>query len=168
MPAAGSRLGCAPWGWQGSAIAVAQAAALNVISVASQISQLGGMVYVFADSYQTQHRGALLAIQRLAPKGGCPYIFYCSSGSLGTKANIKVVKGPKNNEMKNQAKPLRFFPWARTALININVPHPTTNCLPASRYSELTRISFSFFMMIFGNRSRWEATFLWTGHATKP
>lgn len=143
------------------------AMALNAISVASQIIRLGGMVYVFADSYQTQHRGALLAIQRLALKGGCLYIFYCSSGSLGTKANIKVVKGPKNNEMKNQTKPLRFFPWARTALININVPHPTTNCLPASMYSVLKRRSLSFFAnagegggAAHPRKMKWDTTFL--------
>lgn len=79
----------------------------------------------------------------LAPKGGYLDIFYCSLGSLGTKENIKVVKGYKNNEMKKQTKPLRFFPWARTVLININVPQPKANLLPISMCFELKIISFS-------------------------
>lgn len=48
------------------------ATALNVVSVACQISQLGGIAYVFADLCQIRYRDALLAIQRLTLEGGCP------------------------------------------------------------------------------------------------
>jgi len=36
-------------------------------------------------------------------------IFY-SSGNFSKKTNINVAIGPKNNEIKNQLSPDRFFP----------------------------------------------------------
>ena len=39
-----------------------------------------------------------------------------------TRNNVAI--GPKSSEMRNQLRPLRFFPWAIPALINARLPHP--------------------------------------------
>ncbi len=41
--------------------------------------------------------------------------------------NKKVAIGPRKREMMNQAKPLRFFDWARPAFSKAKVPQPTKN-----------------------------------------
>ena len=50
------------------------------------------------------------------------------SGTVGRAPSntiIKVASGPTKTEIKNQAPPLRPFPWARPALTKHNVPQPT-------------------------------------------
>jgi len=46
-------------------------------------------------------------------------------GSFSITRSMNVASGPRSNDRRNQAKPLRFFPCARPALISANVPHPT-------------------------------------------
>jgi hypothetical protein len=41
-----------------------------------------------------------------------------------------VASGPNNKEIKNQFRPLLFFPWASPAFISASVPHPTKYWLP--------------------------------------
>lgn len=52
-------------------------------------------------------------------------------GSSGSRITMKnVATGPSNSESKNQFRPLRPLPWAKPALINAKVPHPTKKSLP--------------------------------------
>ena len=48
-----------------------------------------------------------------------------STGSRITMRNVAI--GPSSHDASHQSSPLRPLPWARPALINDNVPHPTQN-----------------------------------------
>ncbi len=40
---------------------------------------------------------------------------------------MNVATGPSSSDSRNQTRPLRFFPWARPALMSANVNQPTKN-----------------------------------------
>ena len=72
----------------------------------------------------TQHEGgtSVMDLKLVPPIKGyaSPKSQYFSQKA--TRNNVAI--GPKSSEMRNQLRPLLFFPWAIPALINARLPHP--------------------------------------------
>ena len=44
---------------------------------------------------------------------------------MSRTTRIRVAIGPRRSDRRNQARRLRFFPWARPALMSASVPQLT-------------------------------------------
>jgi hypothetical protein len=77
--------------------------------------------HAMADSALVKIRPAPHSTDARHPiKGHRPKSQYFSQNA--TRNNVAI--GPKSSEMRNQLRPLLFFPWAIPALINARLPHP--------------------------------------------